>query len=184
MKEIFTATLGRQAPLGGVRFDESDATFDNQPALNLLPRILCLPMETIINICTFNISSEGSKDMIVGMLTDACCDRLEHFINQVQKLHQYPLHLTVLAIAIIIITIIIIIITIIIIIISSSSHSNDHDDVPIDCVVYVSLRGRPQAGGDHPITDHPLLALLGGASESALLQTERDHAGAHIRCRE
>jgi len=175
MKEIFTATLGRQAPLGGVRFDESDATFDNQPALNLLPRILCLPMETIINICTFNISSEGSKDMIVGMLTDACCDRLEHFINQVQKPHQYPLHLTVLSI---IITIIIIIV------ISNSSHSNDHDDVPIDCLVYISLRGRPQAGGDHPITDHPLLALLGGASESALLQTERDHAGAHIRCRE
>jgi len=82
MKEIFTATLGRQAPLGGVRFDESDATFDNQPALNLLPRMLCIPLETIINICTFNIS-EGCKDMIVGMLTDACCDRLEHFVTQV-----------------------------------------------------------------------------------------------------
>lgn len=88
MKEIFSATLGRQAPLGGVRFDESDATFDNQPALNLLPRILCLPLETLINICTFNISSEASKDMIVGMLTDACCDRLEHFINQVQMMPQ------------------------------------------------------------------------------------------------
>ena len=97
MKEVFSATLGRQAPLGGVRFDESDATFDNQPALNLLPRILCLPLETIINICTFNISGEGSRDMIVGMLTDACCDRLEHFINQVQreKPHHYlsPLYI-------------------------------------------------------------------------------------------
>ena len=97
MKEVFSATLGRQAPLGGVRFDESDATFDNQPVLNLLPRILCLPLETIINICTFNISGEGSRDMIVGMLTDACCDRLEHFINQVQreKPHHYlsPLYI-------------------------------------------------------------------------------------------
>lgn len=84
MKDIFSVTLGRQAPLGGVRFDESDAAFDSQPALSLLPRMLCLPLETIINICTFGIS-EGSKDMVVGMLTDACCDRLEHFINQVRK---------------------------------------------------------------------------------------------------
>lgn len=83
MKDTFLATIGRSGPMGGIRFDEPDATFDAQPALNLLPRILCLPFETMVNICTFNLS-ERNKDMIVGMLADACCERLEHFITQVR----------------------------------------------------------------------------------------------------
>lgn len=82
MKDIFQATIGRSGPMGGIRFDEQDSAFDAQPALNLLPRILCLPVETLVNICTFNLS-ERNKDMIVGMLADACCERLEHFITQV-----------------------------------------------------------------------------------------------------
>jgi hypothetical protein len=86
MKDIFLATIGRTGPMGGIRFDELDATFDAQPALSLLPRILCLPFETLVNICTFNLS-ERNKDMIVGMLADACCERLEHFITQVQPLY-------------------------------------------------------------------------------------------------
>lgn len=85
MKDTFAATIGRSGPMGGIRFDEPDTTFDAQPALNLLPRILCLPFETIVNICTFNLS-ERNKDMIVGMLADACCERLEHFITQVLML--------------------------------------------------------------------------------------------------
>jgi hypothetical protein len=84
MKDIFLATIGRGGPMGGIRFDEQDSLFDAQPALNLLPRILCLPFETLVNICTFNLG-ERSKDMIVGMLADACCERLEHFITQVRK---------------------------------------------------------------------------------------------------
>lgn len=82
MKDIFLATIGRTGPMGGIRFDEADSTFDAQPALNLLPRILCLPFETIVNICTFNLS-ERNKDIIVGLLADACCERLENFITQV-----------------------------------------------------------------------------------------------------
>mmetsp|Transcript_50015 Transcript_50015/g.87331 ORF Transcript_50015/g.87331 Transcript_50015/m.87331 type:complete len:265 (-) Transcript_50015:71-865(-) len=81
MKDVFIATLGRAGPMGGIRFDESDSAFDSQPALNLLPRLLTLPLETIVNICTFNLS-ERNKDMIVGLLADACCERLEHFITQ------------------------------------------------------------------------------------------------------
>ena len=82
MKDIFTITIGRQAPLGGIRFDESDQNFDQQPSLSLLPRILCLPIETLINISSHNLS-ERNRDMIVGMLADTCCERLEHFITQV-----------------------------------------------------------------------------------------------------
>jgi len=85
MKDVFIATLGRAGPMGGIRFDESDGAFDSQPALNLLPRLLTLPLETIVNICTFNLS-ERNKDMIVGLLADACCERLEHFITQVRLL--------------------------------------------------------------------------------------------------
>lgn len=85
MKEVFVATLGRGGPMGGIRFDETDSAFDAQPALNLLPRILTLPLETIVNICTFNLS-ERNKDLIVGLLADACCERLEHFITQVNLL--------------------------------------------------------------------------------------------------
>ena len=82
MKDIFAATIGRGGPMGGIRFDEADNAFDAQPALNLLPRILCLPFETLVNICTHSLS-ERNKDMVVGMLADACCERLEHFITQV-----------------------------------------------------------------------------------------------------
>lgn len=100
MKDIFLATIGRSGPMGGIRFDEPDTTFDAQPALNLLPRILCLPFETMVNICTFNLS-ERNKDMIVGMLADACCERLEHFITQVRFctfINQLSLPLTAMAI--------------------------------------------------------------------------------------
>jgi hypothetical protein len=82
MKDIFLATMGRNCPMGGLRFDEPDATFDAQPALSLLPRIMVLPFETMVNICTFNMS-ERNKDLVVGLLTDACCEQLEHFITQV-----------------------------------------------------------------------------------------------------
>lgn len=82
MKDILHSTIGRGGPLGGVRFDEPDSSFDSQPALDLLPRVLALPMETLVNICTFHLS-ERNSDMVVGMLADACCERLEHFISQV-----------------------------------------------------------------------------------------------------
>ena len=82
MKEIISFTVSKNGVYGGIRFDEADSTFDNQPALNLLPKLLTLPFETLIGICTHNLS-EKNKDMMVGLLADACCERIEHFITQV-----------------------------------------------------------------------------------------------------
>jgi len=81
MKDVLLNTLGRTGPLGGVKFDLPDERFDAQPALSLLPRILVMPFETLVNICTCCLS-ETNKDMVVGMLADACCERLEHYITQ------------------------------------------------------------------------------------------------------
>jgi len=84
MKEVLVHTFGRQGPLGGVKFDAPDDRFDMQPALGLLPRILIAPFEAIINICTTNLS-ESNKDLMIGLLADACCERLEHYISQVRE---------------------------------------------------------------------------------------------------
>lgn len=68
--------------MGGVKFDMADDRFDSQPALALLPKTLVTPFETLVGVCTTTLS-ESNKDMVVGMLADACCERLEHFISQV-----------------------------------------------------------------------------------------------------
>lgn len=81
IKELLVSILGRHGPLGGVKFDLSDEKFDQQPATALLPRSLTSPFETLLEICSFNLS-ESNKDMIVGMLADSCCERLEHYITQ------------------------------------------------------------------------------------------------------
>jgi hypothetical protein len=72
--------------VGNTRFDEQDNAFEQQPIISLLPKIIVTPFDSLLNICTFNLS-EKNKDMIVGMLADACCERLEGFINQVKILH-------------------------------------------------------------------------------------------------
>ena len=40
------------------------------------------PFELLVSICTNNLS-ESNKDLMVGLLADACCERLEHYISQV-----------------------------------------------------------------------------------------------------
>ena len=67
---------------GFCRFDEPDQTFDNQAIIGSLPKLIVSPLENMVNICTFGLSDKN-KDMIVGLLADACCERLEQFINQV-----------------------------------------------------------------------------------------------------
>lgn len=81
MRDIVQSTLGRQGPLGGVRLDLADDKFDSQPAVALLPRSLIAPFETVLDICTHSLS-EGNKDLVAGLLADACCERLEHHVTQ------------------------------------------------------------------------------------------------------
>lgn len=76
-----SAAAGPAASLG-LRFDEEDQLFDGQPGLNKLPKALTLPIETIINICTFNLGDKN-KDLIVGLLVEVCCENLEALISQV-----------------------------------------------------------------------------------------------------
>jgi hypothetical protein len=83
MKDLLARTLGRGGALGGIKFELPDEKFEAQPALALLPKALVLPFETVVSICTSNMS-DVNKDVVVGMLTDACTERLEHFIAQNQ----------------------------------------------------------------------------------------------------
>ena len=82
MREILLFVFSKQSPLGGVCFDLPDEAFDAQPALSLLPKSLITPFEAIVNICTSTLG-ENNKDMVVGLLADACCERVEQFITQV-----------------------------------------------------------------------------------------------------
>ena len=79
---MFFSVLGRSGPLGGVRFDEPDSAFDHQPALNLLPKVLTLPFETLVNISSFGMS-DRNRDVVVGLLAESCCEKCEQFILQV-----------------------------------------------------------------------------------------------------
>ena len=81
IKEILVHTFSRNGPLGGIKFDMNDDRFESQPAVALLPRMLIVPFEAIANISTSNLS-DTNKDMIIGMLADAVCERVEHFISQ------------------------------------------------------------------------------------------------------
>ena len=82
MKDILSFTLSKNAVYGGLRFDEKNESFDKQPILVLLPKILTIPFETILTLSTHTLS-EKNKDMIVSMLADSCCEKIEQFITQV-----------------------------------------------------------------------------------------------------
>ena len=84
IKDIIAFSLGRQGALGGIKFDAPDDTFDSQPAVALLPVSLLSPVETLTAICTAHMT-DSNKDIIVGLLANACCERLEQFIYQVEK---------------------------------------------------------------------------------------------------
>lgn len=81
MKDIIGITLAKGGVYGGIRFDERDFAFESQPVLVLLPKIVTVPFETLVGLYTFGLS-ETNKDMIVGMLADACCEKLEQFVYQ------------------------------------------------------------------------------------------------------
>ncbi len=81
LKDIIFHLLGKNGPYGGVKFDLSDDRFDTQPALSLYPRLLTLPFETLISVCTHGLS-ETNKDSLVALLADASCERLEQYITQ------------------------------------------------------------------------------------------------------
>lgn len=61
-----------------------DDKFDNQPAHGLLPKLLLTPFEQLLLMCTKGLS-DANKDIMVGLLADAYCERVEHFISQVSK---------------------------------------------------------------------------------------------------
>lgn len=83
VKEILLFTLSKNAVYGGLKFDEKDSNFDKQPILILLPKILTIPIETIIQISTFHLS-EKNKDLIINLLADYSCEKIEQFIFQVR----------------------------------------------------------------------------------------------------
>jgi hypothetical protein len=83
LRDILQCAMGRNGQMGGVKFDMADDKFDAQPALVLLPRAVVAPVELLIAICTTSLS-DNNKDMIIGHLADAVCERLEHFVTQVR----------------------------------------------------------------------------------------------------
>lgn len=87
MREIILFTLGKNAIYGGVKFNEKDSFFDQQEILILLPKIITVPVETLVSLLSSGLS-EKNKDLFVGSLADTCCEKLEGFINQVSSCFQ------------------------------------------------------------------------------------------------
>jgi hypothetical protein len=81
MRDVLQGALGRQGAHGGLRLELPDDQFEAQPAVALLPRAVTAPFDTLIDACTWSLS-ETNKDRMVGLLADACCERLEHFVTQ------------------------------------------------------------------------------------------------------
>ena len=59
-----------------------DERFDSQAAHALLPRLLVTPFEQLLTMCTTGLS-ESNRDLMAGLMADACFERLEHFVSQV-----------------------------------------------------------------------------------------------------
>jgi len=81
IKEVLQSSLGRQGAHGGIRLELPDDKFEAQPAVALLPRAVTAPLDTLVDVCSWGLS-EANKDRLVGLLTDVCCERIEHFITQ------------------------------------------------------------------------------------------------------
>lgn len=82
MKEVLGFILSPSGPAGGIRFDLADERFDVQPMVQMLPKLLVVPFEVLISICTAGMS-DGNRDTAAGMLAEAYCSRIENFISQV-----------------------------------------------------------------------------------------------------
>lgn len=82
MKDVISRILSKNGPVGGIRFDIEDEAFDMQPMVQMLPKLLVVPFEVLINICTANLS-ESNRDIMIGMMVDAYCLRFEQFVSQV-----------------------------------------------------------------------------------------------------
>jgi hypothetical protein len=85
MKDVISHILSKSGPVGGIRFHLEDEAFDQQPMVQMLPKLLVVPFEVLISISTANLS-ESNKDLMVGMMVDAYCAKFEHFISQVSPL--------------------------------------------------------------------------------------------------
>ncbi len=62
------------------RFDLAETEFDTQPTLSLLPKLLTIPIDTIIGICTTGLS-ESNKDLMVSLLAESASDELINYIS-------------------------------------------------------------------------------------------------------
>eukprot|EP01042_Synura_sphagnicola_P000548 gene548-590_t len=81
MRDVLSFIFSAQAPLGGICLHLPDNQFDLQPALSLLPKALLAPFEMMLTICMTTLS-DPNKELVVGLLAEACCERLERFISQ------------------------------------------------------------------------------------------------------
>ena len=88
LKDIIVFTLGRNGYLGGVKFELDDDQFDQQPSVGMLPKSLVTPIENIIDLSSSNMS-ENNKDIIVGLLANICCEKIEQFIYQVYNYYYF-----------------------------------------------------------------------------------------------
>ena len=81
LRDVISFYLGRNGLMGGVKLELEDEQFDMQPAVAMLPKALVHPIEQMVDICTSTMSDEN-KDMIVGLMANACCEKIEQFIYQ------------------------------------------------------------------------------------------------------
>lgn len=80
-KDLFALPTDSTRPGLYISFRESDARFDQQANLFLLPRVYIIPLENLLYILTCGLS-EKVKDLVVGLAAECCCERLEAFIRQ------------------------------------------------------------------------------------------------------
>ena len=80
MKEILFGVFGPSGPLGGIKFDLPDEAFETQASLTVAPAALTRAIEMIIDM-TIMVLTEANRDILLGLLAEQFCDRLEGYIT-------------------------------------------------------------------------------------------------------
>lgn len=88
MKDMLTLTLAptsstTSSSLTTIRFDEPDAArFEAQSALPLLPRLLTLPLETLLRLLTQFLAEDSLRDDLLGALAETLCAHIDQQVLQ------------------------------------------------------------------------------------------------------
>lgn len=81
-KDLFALTSDPFLSTVYVQYNLPDPRFDSQPNLAVLPKLFVVPIENLLYMLSGPLSDQ-SKELILNLTAEVCCDKLESMIKQV-----------------------------------------------------------------------------------------------------